>query len=99
MMVWPTAHKGSSSRSSTTKNLSTTQVYKKNSIVLKKPPKFVEVELIDRTPGTYEDLLPNYVPIYPVKAPCVRAAWRSDGSKVQHKCQRGQLPLTPAFAF
>jgi hypothetical protein len=65
-------------------------------IVLKKPPKYVVVELIGATPGAYEGLPPNHVPIYPIKRGCVHTIWRR---KVQKNFQHSQLPLTPAFAF
>jgi len=72
---------------------------KKKKIVLKRVPKYVTVELLDRTPGPYDNLPPKHVPIYPLKCACVHTFWRSDGTKVQYNFQRFQLPLTPAFAF
>ena len=56
--------------------------------MLKKPPKYVVIELVDTTPG-----------INPVKRGCVYTVWRRDGTKIQKSFQRFQLPLTPAFAF
>jgi len=68
-------------------------------IVLKCPPKYVVIELFDKSPGSYEGLPPNHVPIYPLKRGCVYTFWRHDGSKIQRNFQRWQLPLAPAFAF
>lgn len=67
--------------------------------VLKNPPKYVIVELIDRTIGAYEDLPPNHVPIYPVQRACIRTVYSRTGNKIDKTFQRTQLPLTPAFAF
>jgi len=69
------------------------------SIVLKAPPKFAVVELIDRTPGVFEGLPPGHVPVHPVKVSCVHTIWQHDGNKIQYNFQRFQLLLTPAFAF
>lgn len=68
-------------------------------VVLKRPPKYVIVELISRRPGAYDNLPTNHVPVYPVKLACVHSIWRRDGSKIERTFQRFQLPLTPAFAF
>lgn len=61
-------------------------------------PKYVVVELTDGSPGAYEGLPPNHVPVYPIKLTCTRQIW-SNSAKKEQKFQRTQLPLTPAFAF
>ncbi|CAG8662930.1 22092_t:CDS:10, partial [Cetraspora pellucida] len=71
----------------------------KNKVILKSPPKYVIVKLIDRAPGSYQDLQPNHVPIYPVKHACVQTIWKCDGSKIQRRFQQFQLLLTLAFVF
>ncbi|CAG8696211.1 1394_t:CDS:10 [Cetraspora pellucida] len=38
-------------------------------IILKSPPKYIIIELIGRTPGPYQDLQTNHIPIYPIKHP------------------------------
>ncbi|KAF0490306.1 ATP-dependent DNA helicase PIF1 [Gigaspora margarita] len=74
-------------------------VSNKNIIVLKSPPKYIIIELTGRNPGSYQDLQPNHVPIYPVKRPCVCTIWKCDGTKIQRRFQCFQLPITPAFTF
>ena len=68
-------------------------------IVLKKPPKYVVVELSGGSCGTYGSLPENHVPVYPIKRACVRTIWQHQGDKLLKRFQRFQLPLTPAFAF
>jgi hypothetical protein len=80
-------------------NIITRYSREEKSIILKKVPKYVVIELVDRTVGGYSGLPPNHVPIWPVKQTCVRSIRSRDGSKIQRRFQRYQLPLTPAFAF
>jgi len=68
-------------------------------IVLAQPPKYVVVELIDRSAGAYHGLPQNHIPVYPIKRSCVHTIYRSQGGNLQRRFQRFQLPLTPAFAF
>jgi hypothetical protein len=70
-----------------------------NAVELGKVPKYVVMELTDRTPGHYEGLPPNHIPIYPIKLTCTHTIRSRDGSKIQHRFKRYQLPITPAFAF
>jgi hypothetical protein len=76
-----------------------TQSSRGKAIVLKRPPKYVVVELIGRASGAYNSLAENHVPVEPVKAACVHTIWRRDGSQIRRNFQRFQLPLTQAFAF
>ncbi|CAG8661878.1 17085_t:CDS:2 [Cetraspora pellucida] len=72
---------------------------KKNNFMLNKPPKYVIVELLNSTTGSYKDLPPNHVLIYPIKRECTYTAYKCDGTTLQKRFQRLQLPLTPAYAF
>src|SRR5260364_339979 len=71
----------------------------KNTFMLDKPPKYVIIELINTTAGSYKDLPYNHILIYPIKRECMYTAYKRDGSKLQKKFQRLQIPLTLAYAF
>ncbi|CAG8732793.1 143_t:CDS:1 [Cetraspora pellucida] len=70
-----------------------------DNIILKNLPKYVVVELIGKAPGSYKTLLPNHIPIYPLKHLCVHTIWNRDGSKISKRFQYFQLPLTSTFMF
>jgi hypothetical protein len=71
----------------------------KKDIILNKPPKYVVIEMLNHIPGLYDGLLPNHVPIYPIKRECQYTHNIQGGSKLTRKFQRTQLPITPGFAF
>ncbi|CAG8818425.1 536_t:CDS:2, partial [Cetraspora pellucida] len=54
-----------------------------NIIILKNPPKYIVVELIGKTSGSYKTLLPNYVLIYSLKRSCVHIIWNHDGCTLE----------------
>jgi len=80
-------------------NVDTASSQPGKAIVLKKPPKYVVLELLGRSSGQYDGLPANHVPVYPVKRGCTYMFWRQDGSKIQRRFQRLQIPLAPAYAF
>lgn len=75
------------------------QTNNKKVITFDKPPKFVVIELLNNEPGSYEQLPPKHVPIYPIKRKCKYTCKTRDGSEITHEFQRIQLPITPAFAL
>ncbi|CAG8771236.1 5176_t:CDS:2, partial [Cetraspora pellucida] len=68
-------------------------------VTFSKPSKYIVIEILNHNSGPYDHLLPNNVPIYPIKRKCKYTHKIKNGVNIAREFQRTQLPITPAFAI
>ncbi|CAG8528287.1 24356_t:CDS:2 [Cetraspora pellucida] len=84
---------------STSMIVENTDIGEGKSIIIDRPPKYIVLELLNHTPGTYDSLSLNHISIYPIKQKYKYVHKIENGTNMTREFQRIQLPVTPAFVF